>query len=208
MLIPLLSSLLCQYTVWVSCYVWLPCVLSVSLGLVSSVSPCLWCLETWVLVRYWALYPTTNTCLVFFSSLQCWSELAQVESVRFPTVTLLFLLFTLCLLEVDYLHPMCLSSWGLTIYRTYLKCFCWAGLAILHVLLYLIICSYEYKPHFLVWWKNSLILSLPRIYHRKFYFIYVFILHFELESTTALILLSYHYNFNLQILFQLASKLP
>lgn len=145
MLIPLLSSLLCQYTVWVSCCVWLPCVLSVSLGLVSSVSPCLWCLETWVLVRYWVLYPTTNTCLVFFSSLQCWSELAQVESVRFPTVTLLFLLFTLCLLEVDYLHPMCFSSWGLKIYRIYLKCFCWAGLAILHVLFYLIICLYKHS---------------------------------------------------------------
>ena len=107
-------------------------------------------------------YPTTNTCLVFFSSLQCWSELSQVESVRFPSVTLLFLLSTLCLLEAYYLHPMCFSSWGLTIYRIYLNCFCWAGLAILHVLLYSIICLYEYKHSFF-----SLVEKQPNIKSTK-----------------------------------------
>lgn len=163
----------------VPCYVWLPCVLSVPLGLVSSVSPCLWCLETWVLVRYWALYPTTNT---FFSSLQCWGELSQVESVRFPSVTLLFLLSTLCLLkQITCIRCVSLLGgwqstefiWTASVGQVWRFSMCYFIRSFVYM---------SINTHFLVWWKNSLILSLPRIYHRKFYFTYVFILHFELES--------------------------
>lgn len=130
--------------------------LSVLLGLVSPVSPCLWCLETWILLRNWALYPTTNTCLVFFSSLQCWSEASEGGRPERAKGTVTWHQWFLSLLdiwlaralvpgpdrvsEVSYsdvtlptfhtvrfgsrLHPMCFSSWGLKIYRIYLKCFC------------------------------------------------------------------------------------